>query len=83
MADHFTGFVAQGFEGRILSFDEQAAHFFAEIAARRNKKELSENVVDMMIAGIAKSVNASIATRNTKDFVTSGVKLIDPWQTSS
>ena len=82
LENRFAAFVAQGFEGRILSFDEPAAHAFGEIAARRNKKELNDNVVDMMIAGIAKSVNASIATRNTKDFAGSGVKLIDPWQTN-
>lgn len=32
-----------------------------------------------MIAAIAKSHNAAIATRNTKDFEGCGVKLINPW----
>mgnify|MGYP000283957954 len=33
-----------------------------------------------MIAAIARSWGASVATRNTKDFEGTGVELINPWE---
>jgi len=32
-----------------------------------------------MIAGIARSHGASLATRNVRDFEDCGIRLIDPW----
>ena len=36
--------------------------------------------VNLMIASIAKNHNASIATRNIKDFTGCGITLINPWE---
>jgi predicted nucleic acid-binding protein len=35
---------------------------------------------DAMIAGIARSRGASLATRNVKDFADCGINVIDPWR---
>jgi predicted nucleic acid-binding protein len=35
---------------------------------------------DAMIAAIARSRGASVATRNVKDFANCGVDIIDPWK---
>lgn len=35
-----------------------------------------------MIAAMAKSKGASLATRNLKDFVDCGIDLVNPWSTS-
>ncbi|GAA5481993.1 type II toxin-antitoxin system VapC family toxin [Haloferula sargassicola] len=79
----FAAFVARGFEGRLLTYDEPAAVAYGEIAAQRKRKGYEIDAVDLMIAAMAKIANASVATRNTKDFVGCGVKLIDPWQSNS
>jgi toxin FitB len=65
--------------GRILSFDEQAARFFAEIAAARRSRGRPIAEFDAQIAAITRSHGAALATRNTTDFEGCGVCLIDPW----
>jgi len=71
-------FVEQ-FEGRILPFDEEAARLFAVIVASREAAGSPISQFDAMIAAIARSHHAAVATRNTADFELCGVKLIDPW----
>ncbi len=68
------------FENRILQFDVLAARAAAELAAIRRKKKRAVGFRDTFIAGIALSRNATIATRNTKDFADAGVPLVDPWK---
>jgi predicted nucleic acid-binding protein len=65
--------------GRVLSFDSDAADAFALIASERRAagRPISQN--DAMIAAIARSRGASLATRNSKDFQGCGIELIDPW----
>ncbi len=42
---------------------------------------LDTNVVsELMIASIARTNQAAVATRNVRDFVDCGLKLVDPWQ---
>lgn len=79
LESRFTAFVTEGFGDRIYSFDRGAAEVYGEIAAKREKQGFNTDAVDLMIAAIAKSHNAAIATRNTKDFEGCGVKLINPW----
>ncbi|MGC2162118.1 MAG: type II toxin-antitoxin system VapC family toxin [Silvibacterium sp.] len=65
--------------GRILSFDSAAARSYAEITAIRKRKGLSISAFDMQIAAIARTCNAVLATRNTKDFEFTGVQIVNPW----
>ena len=65
--------------GKILSFDSGAARHYAEIAATRKRKGLAVSAFDTQIAAIARTLGASLATRNTKDFEMAGVPLINPW----
>lgn len=75
----FTDFVTEAFSGRIFSFDEEAAYSYGETAAKCETSGFNTDAVDLMIAAIAKSQHAAIATRNVKDFSGCGVKIIDPW----
>lgn len=77
---NFDGFISEAFSGRVFSFDETAAYIYGDIAAKREKEGFNTGAVDLMIAAIAKSRNASIATRNTKDFEGCGIKIINPWK---
>lgn len=68
------------FENRILQFDTRAARAAAELAGARRQKRRSVDFRDTFIAGIALSRQATIATRNLKDFADAGVALVDPWK---
>ena len=76
-ADRMFGTV---FAGHILSFDEEAARAFAEIAAGRRRQGRPIAEFDAQIAAIARSHGATLATRNTADFEGCGVRLTNPWQ---
>ena len=70
---------AQEFEGRILPFDEGAARTFAGIVAARDAAGRPISQFDAMIAAIARSHRAAVATRNTADFEHCGIRIINPW----
>jgi hypothetical protein len=70
---------AEEFEGRILPFDEDAARAFAGIVAARDRAGCPISQFDAMIAAIARSHRAAVATRNTADFHNCGVVVINPW----
>lgn len=66
--------------GQVLSFDSDAAGFYAEIAATRRASGWPISQFDAMIAAITRSRGAGLATRNVKDFVDCGLQVIDPWR---
>ena len=69
----------EGFPGRILAFQEEAARFYAKIVTQRDAVGRPISELDAMIAAIARSQNAALATRNTRDFEGCGVRVINPW----
>jgi toxin FitB len=72
-------FGAEGFQGRILSFDQQSAREFASILAGRRAGGRPMSQFDAMIAAIARAHGATLATRNTADFEYCGIRLVNPW----
>lgn len=68
-----------GFRGRILPFDSAAASIYAEIAAERRRAGKPISEADCQIAAICHSRNAALITRNLRNFVGTGVIIIDPW----
>ena len=80
LEESFTAFIEAAFRGRVLAFDETAAYVYGQIAAQREKAGFNTDAVDLMIAAIAASQNAAIATRNVKDFVGCGIAVINPWK---
>lgn len=72
-------FGAEGFQGRILSFDQRSAREFARILAGRRAAGRPISQFDAMIAAIACAHGATVATRNTTDFEHCGIRLINPW----
>ena len=71
--------IDQDFQGRVLPFDSRAAKAYAEIAAQRRAAGRPIAEADCQIAAIARAIDASIATRNVKDFDGCGVRVINPW----
>ncbi len=74
------GMFAEDFEGRVLNFDQPSAAAYAQLHHQRRTHGLTISQSDTMIAAIAISIGAAVATRNTKDFEDCGIPLINPWQ---
>jgi hypothetical protein len=74
------GMFAEDFAGRILPFDDQAAGAYAALFAARQQAGRPTGTIDLMVAAIARSQGASVATRNGPDFAGFGLVVIDPWQ---
>ena len=77
--DAATKIFDEDFADQVLSFDSDAADMYAEIAASRRTAGKPISQFDAMIAAMARSRGASLATRNAKDFEDCGVDVIDPW----
>lgn len=61
---------------RILPFDADAAHLFGALRARRPD---DSKLLDLALAAQALARDATLATRNVRDFAWTGVRLVDPW----
>lgn len=73
------GILEEDFRDRILPFDRQAASAYAAIAAERRALGRPISQFDCQIAAIARAHGASVATRNTSDYESCGVGLLNPW----
>ena len=76
LEDAFKTMLEEDFEGRVIPFDDAAAHAAARIAAERG---VTIEIRDVQIAGIAAARKATIATRNVRHFQGLGPPLVDPW----
>jgi predicted nucleic acid-binding protein len=79
LADRVARMIEDDFAGRVLPFDDDAAAHFADVAAARERAGRRVTTADTQIAAICRSHGAELATRNTRDFVHTGVQLVDPW----
>jgi len=68
------------YEDRFVPFDLAAADAHGWLQARMIREGGRLPEIDSQIAAIAISRNATIATRNTKDYARTGVELINPWE---
>ncbi len=64
---------------RVVAFDVAAAQQAADLMAFRHKQGRPGELRDTMIAGIALTQHATLATRNTAHFDDISVPLVDPW----
>lgn len=69
----------EDFADRVLPFDTKAAAIYAELLAGRRRAGRPGTTLDLMIAAIARTHDASLVTRDTGGFAGCGVILIDPW----
>ncbi len=67
------------FAGRILTVDRETAALWGEVTARSRKVGVVIPPVDGLIAATALRYNMRVMTRNTRDFRTTGVPVLDPW----
>jgi predicted nucleic acid-binding protein len=64
---------------RVVAFDVAAAQQAADLMAFGHKHGRPGELRDTMIAGIALTQHATLATRNTAHFDDISVPLVDPW----
>lgn len=77
----FERVLTEDLENRVLDFDSVAAAAAARLAADRRRDGRTVDLRDTLIAGIAQTRRATIATRNTKHFDGLDVPVVDPWRT--
>jgi toxin FitB len=74
--------VFTAFSDYILPFDADAAAHYALVVARREGMGLPIEGFDAQIAAICRTRGAALATRNVKDFLETGIDVVDPWESS-
>jgi toxin FitB len=67
------------FEGRILPFDKTAATAFSKINTKLQSAGRSMSFADCAIAAIAQANGFSLATRNIRDFISTEIEIVSPW----
>ena len=67
------------FAEQVLPFDTAAATQYATIASAREQAGTPIDGFDAQIASVCRAHQAALATRNLKDFLGTGVEVLDPW----
>jgi predicted nucleic acid-binding protein len=65
--------------GKILPFDGDSARRYAMLVAECESHGRPISSADAQIAAVCHAHDAVLATRNGRDFETTGVPIIDPW----
>lgn len=68
------------FSGRILVLDVPVMLTWGELVGQLERVEHPLPGLDSLIAALARYHGCTLATRNTDDFRTTGIVLINPWQ---
>lgn len=70
------------FADKVLAFDRAAARAFGDVAVSYRSTGRQIVFPDCQIAAIAISRRMAVVTRNIRDFVDTGVELVNPWTDS-
>jgi len=68
------------FDDHILPFDAEAAGLYGAIVGRRERAGTPITGFDAQVAAICRAKEATLATRNVKDFDGTGIKVLTPWR---
>jgi predicted nucleic acid-binding protein len=71
------------FADRLFDFNVKAAWAYGRILAGAQRAGRPMMLPDALIAAIAQANGCALATRNVKDFATTGLELANPWQSES
>lgn len=73
--------IRREFAARIVEIDAEVAEQAGRLRAMAASQGANADPIDALIAACASSRNATLATRNVRDFVALGVNVVDPWIT--
>jgi predicted nucleic acid-binding protein len=79
LEDQFERVIHDDMQRRVLALDDNAAREAAILSARRKTRGTAVDTRDTMIAGIAISRRAELATHKVRHFRDLGLPVIDPW----
>lgn len=68
------------FADRLFDFNVNAAWAYGRILAQARRVGRPMALPDALIAAIAQANGCALATRNVKDFTSTGLELVNPWQ---
>ncbi|HLN33195.1 MAG TPA: type II toxin-antitoxin system VapC family toxin [Gemmataceae bacterium] len=71
------------FRERVLVVDQETAEIWGELTASARKKGDNVPAADGLIAATSLRHGLHVVTRNTGDFASTGVMVINPWLTAS
>lgn len=63
----------------VLPFDDKAAKIYGDLYASQRARGAPTPQNDLMIAAITRVHNATLITRNTKDFENCGIEVVNPF----
>jgi toxin FitB len=81
LAQSINDLLEQDLESRVMAFGLAAARHYALVVSEREKADRPIAGADGQIAAICRELQATLATRNVKDFENTGVRLVNPWLT--
>jgi predicted nucleic acid-binding protein len=67
------------FEGRILQVDAAVANVWGVLMARARAQGRTLGAMDAFFAATATVHQLTLLARNTRDFISTGIELLDPW----
>lgn len=76
----FAALLRQELRGQIADLDPRAATEAGKLMAKRQQQGRDHEPLDAMIAGIALTRRAALATRNVKHFDDLPITVVNPWQ---
>lgn len=79
LSEAISQLVTDDLDGRVLPFDGACADAYGLIAAARERAGRPIGVADGQIAAICGVHEATLATPNVRDFVDTGIELVNPW----
>jgi predicted nucleic acid-binding protein len=71
------------FADRLFDFNVKAAWAYGRILAGARRAGRPMTLPDALIAAIAQADGCALATRNVKDFATTRLELVNPWQSET
>ncbi|MEJ2868653.1 type II toxin-antitoxin system VapC family toxin [Actinomycetospora sp. OC33-EN08] len=77
-ARHVREMLDDGLDGAVIPFDRAAAEQYGAVVAARRRAGRPISVPDAQIAAICRARNATLATRNVRDFEHTGITVFDP-----
>ncbi|MDX6236005.1 MAG: toxin FitB, partial [Kribbellaceae bacterium] len=70
------------FKEHILPFDAAAAAVYPLVVTQRERVGMPIDGFDAQIAAICRTRDARLATRDLKDFVDTGLDVVNPWRSN-
>ena len=82
LEEAFAALIREDLDGRVAPVDGAAAEAAAMLAGKRAASGRVVDFRDTLIAGIALSRRADLATRNIRQFTDLETRVVDPWDTN-